>query len=195
MKYLSFFIGLVLISTVVSCKKNTSSKPEKITEIEAVTHADEMEDSLSPALYSAIKSTICLYDSVYHNKRFYSFGKEYANIIKVVFTKREDDCYVTIIDCLYYQTYLLNGYILYQKYMIVFDEYDPVEHELYIKASGYDNACNCNLVNIEKLRRDTPPQEFHDENSEFVNYDFDGIGRRYKIHSRDSLELVFEGFI
>ncbi|MDH6311925.1 hypothetical protein M2137_000684 [Parabacteroides sp. PFB2-10] len=190
-----FFIGLALLAVVGSCKKKASDQPNEATEVEDVLLTDEMEDALSPALSSAIKSTICLYDSVYNNNELFSFWKEYANIIKVIFTKKKDDCYVTIIDCLYYQTYLLAGYILYQKYMIVFDEYDPIEHELYIKASGYDNSCNCNLVDVEKLRHDTPPQEFHNENSEFVNYDFDGIGRRYKIHNRDSLEIVFEGFI
>ena len=62
-----------------------------------------------------------------------------------------------------------------------------------------ESKCAAFLIDKSKLITDPPksyregPGGFGDENSEFADYFYEPVGKRFRIHSADSLELVFDG--
>ncbi len=116
-------------------------------------------------------------------KSLHSVDKEdeyNINIYIVFFSEKVDGCYITMSTAHFYDSHHLVGYIIINDKMIAF--YKP------------ESECNKGLVDITKLKKGKP-DGFIDENSEWANDIYEPNGRKYKVHSKDSLELVYSGYL
>lgn len=167
----------------ISCvnqKKPSSEKNdvEKVAVNSASYTTENVDSVLYPTLQRIIEDLTFFYDSVlYKNDR--PTHTNPRNIYRAIFGKKGNDCFITISVALVYRSYELRGYTILNNKMLVF--------------SNPENECNCGLIDTTKMSRNIPVKGYGDENSDLAYNTFDPIGRRYKIHNKDSLELVFTG--
>ena len=103
------------------------------------------------------------------------------DIYVVHFEDTEEGCFVLIGASMYYRSYAIKGYLIYNKKLIVF--YNP------------ESECNIGLVDIAKLQTGKPDGYLDEYSEKAIHTTYDPRGKRYKIHSKDSLELVFSGYL
>ena len=117
----------------------------------------------------------------------------------------ENECSIFMSTELWYDTRFIIGYQIIDETMVAY-YYNYIDENMsyydFITALDTkekdellnENGCLDAMIDKSKLRIDRP-KDFLDENSEFsINTYYEPIGRRYIIHSPDSLELVFEGY-
>jgi PII-like signaling protein len=172
-----FTIIAIPIFIIIGCK----NKDERITDMHddiknlSSSHQITLYDmkGLSQTFWKELKIFIHEQDSL--------VGENYSeyNIVVVFFSETEGACFVTIATEIYYDSNHLQGYQEIDDKLIAF--YNP------------DNVCNKGIVDSSKLRTGVP-QDFPNENSPFaIHTTYDPSGKRFKIHSKDNLELVFSG--
>ena len=180
------FILISFASVLVSCKNNSVKEKEvKNKKTKEMISEDKMT-VIYPTLLEELEDVITYRDSI-------DMGSSIiGNVYIVFFSESKGDCYVTIFQSLcYYQSfypqtlshpsYNLEGYTLLNGKMIAF--YNP------------ESNCNKGLVDITKLKKGKP-KDFPGENSDIaVHTNYDPWGKKYKIHSKDSLELVYSGYL
>ena len=125
----------------------------------------------------------------------------YAKVISIWMEEQDGDCFLNMLYDICYNEYALCGYYIIDSIMVTYNYIkrdnnksfaelyqlmDSINPNLFFKES----ECNFGLVDTTLLIRSIP--------IDFPNYHqvcttYDGIGRKYIIHSPDSLELVFEG--
>lgn len=126
----------------------------------------------------------------------------FVKVIRVWIEGRDGDCYVDMLSDICYDKCSLCGYYIIDSIMIAYDYIKRDEnmsfHELYELLDSVDrhvlfkeSECNNGLIDTTLLIKNTPV-DF--PNEEQICTSYDGSGRKYKIHSPDSLELVFEGY-
>ena len=169
--YMSFIFSFLLIScnSKTSNEKKTDSNKKQKEMIK-----ENKTGAICPVLYKELESLIAYNDSASKKDKFS------INIYIVFFSKKADGCYITISTTHFYDSHYLIGYIMINNKMISF--YNP------------ENECNNGLIDVVKLEKEKP-EGFIDENSEQANDIYEPNGRKYKIHSKDSLELVYSGFL
>lgn len=130
---------------------------------------------------------------------------ENCPVVSLCAEKTEKNCSLLMSTGLWYDSRFIIGYqIINEKMVAYYYNYIQESMSYYDFISTLDtkdkdellneNGCMDALIDKSKLKTDRP-QSFLDENSEFAMYtDYEPIGRRYIIHSADSLELVFEGY-
>jgi hypothetical protein len=180
--YISFF----LISFFASCVNETinKGKTDNNTKQKEILKNDKT-DAMCPTLLKEIENFITYNDSVDRG------GSISEDVYIVYLYRKKTVCYVTILQSLcYYQSLYpqsisgsscnIDGFVLLNNKMIAF--------------YNLKNDCNKGLVDITKLKKGKP-KDFPDENSDIARYTtYDPIGKKYKIHSKDSLELVYFGY-
>lgn len=177
------FLSFILVCLFLGCN-NTSSDNKKANSKENKMSKAAKKDAVCSVLTRELESLIANNDSIDKGSAIS------GNVYIVFFFSKETDCYVTIYQSLcYYQSfypktlsspsYDMEGFILLKNKMVAF----------YNLASG----CNKGLVDITKLEKGSP-KDFPDESSDLaIHTTYDPWGKKYKIHSRDSLELVYSG--
>jgi hypothetical protein len=126
-------------------------------------------------------------------------------VVSLFAEKMENECSIFMSTELWYDTRFIIGYQIIDETMVAY-YYNYIDENMsyydFITALDTkekdellnENGCLDAMIDKSKLRIDRP-KDFLDENSEFAIYtDYEPIGRRYIIHSPDSLELVFEGY-
>ncbi len=169
------YIILIFSYLFIGCKNKTSDKRKMVintNQKEIV--KDNKTSAICPVLLNELESLIAYNDSINNKDEFN------INIYMVFFSKKVDGCYITITTVHFYDSNHLVGYTMIDNKMIVF--YNP------------ESECNKGLVDINKLEKGKPGS-FIDENSEQANDIYEPNGRRYKIYSKDSLELVYSGWL
>jgi hypothetical protein len=172
-------IILILALLLLSCghdnnKITEKKEQENNKQIEMDNENIEIE-SISPKLLEIIDDMISFYDNYYKESTIK------PNIFIITFYKTDNECYIEIVQHLYLFCIIndLKGYEIIKNRLIAF--------------YNTESECNCGLVNPCKLKKDTINDTFLNEKAE-INI-FETSGRIYKIHSKDSLELTFTGFI
>ena len=126
----------------------------------------------------------------------------FAKVIRVWIIDRDGECYVDMLSDICYDKHSLCGYYIIDSIMIAYDYIKRDDNmsflELYELADSVDrhvlfkeSECNNGLIDTTLLIRNAPV-DF--PNEEQICRTYDGKGRKYKINSPDSLELVFEGY-
>lgn len=157
-------------------KGNSSSQQQK-DDLSSKKHESELTmtelEGLSPTLLDELNKFIAKQDTLKNENHFD------AKIIVVHFSKKDNDCYVSIGTSHFYNSQNLEGFLIIGDKMIAF--YNP------------QSECNKGLVNVSKLKAGMP-NDFPDENSDIaIHTTYDPWGKKYKIHSQDSLELLYSG--
>lgn len=187
-------IALLFVACDVTDRQNKSSEREDLNSNDTIPQhlLDKDTCAFSPTLLHEITS-------------FISEFKNCAMIIPIRAEKKEGKCHLFITTEMYYNSHFLVGYqIICGRMVAYYNDYfdestkhsdyflryaDKEKHELPI-----ENDCLEGLIDMSKLKRGYPT-DYPNENTEGVMYwDYEPIGRRYIIHSPDSLELVFEGY-
>ncbi len=125
-----------------------------------------------------------------------------AKVIRIWIYEQDGDCYVNMFSDICYDTCSLCGYCFIDSTLIVYDYIKRDDNmsflELYDLLDSVDrhvlfkeSECNNGLIDTTLLIRSAP---IGFPNEEQICGSYDGRGRKYKIHSPDSLELVFEGY-
>ncbi|MFZ5430431.1 MAG: hypothetical protein ACOZDD_09370 [Bacteroidota bacterium] len=179
------FISIILANLLLGCR-NISSEYRKANSAEnELINCTDM-DAVSSVLIQKIKGMIAYNDSID------KVSSIKADVFIVFFSQENAGCYVTIFQSLnYYKSFYpstlsspsidLEGYILLKDKMVAF--------------YNLGSECNTGLVDCTKLEKDNP-DVFPDENSDIVIHTtYDPRGKRFRIHSKDSLELVFSGYL
>ena len=169
-------IGAVLL-LLAGC--DTNSKKGISAKVSDTTHYDSAdvqlceEDTIAfcPSLLIAIKSLIN------------DYADDLESVVVLWVEEKDGQCVIALATQMCYITTILKGYQLVEGKMVAYycDEVDD------------DNSCLDGVVDKSKLKKDFP-SFFPDENSEFATgWDYDPRGRKYLVHSPDSLELIFDG--
>ncbi len=165
---------LCFLCLLISCNNKPSKKNENHYKIKQVHMENNETNAISPVLLNELTQFIIYKDSITKNSLIKT------DIYVIHFEKMEDGCFVLIGPTIYYHNKKLKGYIIHKDKMIVF--YNP------------KSECNCGLVDITKLEKGKP-KNFPDENSDIaIHTTYEPSGNKYKIHSEDSLELVYSGY-
>ena len=188
---------LAMFSIFVGC--NTSNKQNNYT---------NLCDSVYVDTTSTINDNIdsCAFCQVLL-REIKSFINKNENcvVVSLFAEKMENECSIFMSTELWYDTRFIIGYQIIDETMVAY-YYNYIDENMsyydFITALDTkekdellnENGCLDAMIDKSKLRIDRP-KDFLDENSEFAIYtDYEPIGRRYIIHSPDSLELVFEGY-
>lgn len=132
-------------------------------------------------------------------------------VIAMWIEDKGDDCFVFFTTALFYYSGYMCGYQIIDDRMVVycFNTIDEIwcYYDFLEKCQTKDpsellteSKCAELLIDKSKLITDLPksyyedPNGFADENSEFADYFYEPAGKRFKIHSADSLEVVFDGY-
>lgn len=128
-------------------------------------------------------------------------------VIPVRIERQKEQCHLFITIDNYYDSRFLIGYQVIEEKMIAY-YYDYLDENTkyqdyytrYFDSDSikqlvnYENNCSNGLINISKLEKTTPNGFLNENSYDVMNNYYEPIGRHYIIHSRDSLELVFEGY-
>ena len=146
-----------------------------------------------PILLNAIKSFI--HDDM----------DELDCVVSIAIDNDGNNCYVFMSTNMYYFSPLLNGYQIVDNKMVAYylnisndtiSKYKLLSQQNAEDFSNllYESDCSHSLIDNSKLNTGFP-KSFPDENSDFATgWFYEPRGRKYLIHSPDSLELVFEGY-
>jgi hypothetical protein len=176
----------------ISCRNKQKTINEKNN-----VEQENSDSIISPTLYRIIEDV-----NSFHDTTDYRMD---SNILNVSFIKEKEDCFMIIYKDICYHTWL---------------KYYTVANNKLIAIYDMDDECACDLIDINKLKKfngislelilDTIMDiskrkgKIEDIKKHIIEIDgfpnkatqtYDPIVRKYKIHSNDSLELVFTGFI
>lgn len=166
---------LLFFICIVGC--NTSSSRSTYLSNESIEDKNEIELStiVSPSLLCELKRITENPDTLGQGNKF-DF-----KIVLVYFSETNNDCFVSVITSHFYDSEQLKGSIVLNGKMIAF--YNP------------ESSCNNNLVFSNKLNKEVRGN-FPDEHSDIAsNTSYDPHGKVFRIHNKDSLELVYSGFL
>ncbi|MFP4664304.1 MAG: hypothetical protein ACLFM1_07735 [Bacteroidales bacterium] len=168
----TIYVLSVVVFVFISCNNNdTSNNNEKKVEQIVVKN----NNVISPVLLNELNQLIDYRDSL---KKKSSIK---TDIYVVHFYKSEEGCFVLIGPSIYYRSEEIKGYTVVKDKLIV----------IYNTESG----CSKGLVDTNKLEKGKP-KDFPDENSDIaIHTNYDPWGKKFKIHSKDSLELVYSGYL
>lgn len=133
------------------------------------------------------------------------YADEYEDVISIEIVNEGNDCFVFMSTNMYYYTHLLFGYqIIDDKMVAYYFNYNNDTLSFYNFVSQIntkdkkeflsESECSNCLIDKSKLKTDYPivfPNEYSDFATGWI---YEPRGRKYIIHSPDSLELVFEGY-
>ena len=174
----------IFFGVFIACN-STSSDNKKVNNKEEMIRANKAE-AVCPVLLKELENIIAYKDSIDKGSTIT------GNVYLVYFSQDETDCYVTIYQSLcYYQSFYpqtlsspshsIEGYILLKNKMVAF--------------YNLKSKCNNRLVDITKIEKGNP-KDFPDEKSDVaIHASYDPWGKKYKIHSKENLELVYSGFL
>ena len=167
------FIFLVLLLT--SCNIDKRKQEGLINSSLDLDSIRNQEEVISPLLREEITKFRKYTDSI--NKE----SSINECVYGVDFYMVNDTCYLTIASTVFYNGKCLSGYVISDSVLIAIYNYNSCNQEI--------------LIDIAKLKKGKP-KGFPDENSDIaIHTTFDPWVKKYKIHSKDSLELVFSGFL
>lgn len=175
---ITYLIGIALLSSCYNKQSNIDSK--YLVYKGTIDCKEQIDDIISPLLLSVLDDLILLYDSIDNN----------TNIINLDFKKKGDDCFLKIYDLPDYYSNILKGYVHYKNWIIILYNSD---YKLGSEYFIYNYECCDGLLDTTKLVKSKPSDKYRDAYTKGPERLYDPIGRVYKIHSKDSLELVFEG--
>lgn len=196
----SIIISLATLLVLLMCcqsnnKENTYGMTKDNHSLDSTLTTLPQKDTFAfcPILLNAIKSFI------------HDYTDELDCVVSVEIDNDGNNCYVFMSTNMFYISTLFNGYQIVDDKMVVY--YFNISndnlsfYELLAQQNTkdmnnllYESDCANSLVNKNKLNTDFP-KSFPDENSDFATgWNYEPRGRKYKIHSPDSLELVFEGY-
>lgn len=183
MKTIKIIIALFLITIFhYSCNNRNDKFKNDIAISSKITDYNNSNIIISKSLLKALDDLLIISDT----------NNAETNIIYLIFKKEKNECYLSIFKTYAYMSYYLKGYINYKNNIIVLYNSDyKIGSDYFI----YDYDCCTGLIDTTKLIRDIPPKDYQNENSEKGQILHDPIGRKYKIQSKDSLELVYEGYL
>ncbi len=171
MKKIIYTVIVIVCFSFVFCCKNRTKTTISI-------HKQELDDdqqAISSILLNELNDLIQFNDSL---KKLGGYSD--TNIFLVDFYNEDSSCYVKIMRYHYYDGSKMDGYVIIKDNLIVFNN---------ISECGFDLVYSDNL-HKNRIR------DFPDENSDkAIHTDFDPIGKRFKIHNKDSLELLYFGFL
>jgi hypothetical protein len=136
---------------------------------------DRKSKIISPALYKEI----LLFDRYADSLAIYG-NYSYTPIVFVEFELKDQECNVLIGKQNVYNRSMMNGYLKIGKKLLVF--------------YSSTNSCNCGLVNNNKLHTKLNKNHLNENSIEARYNKYDPWGRKFKIHNRDSLEFISQGF-
>lgn len=162
---------------------------------DSLANSSYSEDALAfcPVLLEAIRSFIK------------DYSDEYDSVISVEIKNHGRDCFVIISTNMFYYTHLLCGYQIIDDKMIAYNynfindsiSYYHLVSQLNTEEKKeflFESECSKNLIDNTKLKTDFPTS-FPNEHSDLATgWNYEPRCRQYRIHSPDSLELVFEGY-
>jgi hypothetical protein len=131
-------------------------------------------DVLGKELQKELTSFILYEDSLYRKEENYGTWDIYI----VNFFTKDDDCFVRFFSSLYYSVKDFSGYVIIENKMVAF-------YNTEIK-------CNCGLVNTSLLQHSMTDDYPNDSRGTLTP--FEPKGKTFKIHNKDSLELVYSGY-
>jgi len=192
----------ILIFIVLSCNNRQDIGNNEIVDNEENVSVNNeiINDGLSIEMIGIIKDMISFYDTV-------NYGVD-SNILTVDFKKEKENCYFIIFEDICYH-FWLQYYTIFNNKLIAFYNVNECSSELIdttklnkfsgiplelLLALEFDSTMSASIRNeeIKELKKNmTKIEGFANES----NYKYDPIGRKYKIHNKDSLELVFTGFL
>ena len=187
-------MALLFVACDVTDRQNIFLGKEELNSNDTIKQQllDKDTCAFSPALLHEIMS-------------FISESKDCEMIIPIRAERNGDKCHLFMTTEMYYNSHFLVGYQIIDGRMVAcYNDYldERTNHSDYFSRYAdvekhmlpIVNECLESLIDMSKLKRGYPT-EYPNENTEGVMYwDYDPIGRRYIIHSPDSLELVFEGY-
>ena len=193
---------IILILVVLSCNnKQNINNSEVIGNEEAIVNNNVINDAFSVEMNKIINEMILFYDTA-------GFGID-SNIIVIDFIKEKENCYFRIYEDISYFVWLKYYTFVNNKLIVFYDINDDcicglIDTTKLIKFNGiplefifapeFDSTINMS-AHREKMKEYekhiTKIKGFPDE----ANCHYEPIGRKYKIHSKDSLELVFTGYL
>lgn len=162
------------------------------------TKAPVNNDSICQSLYS---SPFCSALNSELNDFIIKRPDNYAKVISIWMEEQDGDCFLNMLYDICYNEYTLCGYYIIDGIMVTYNYIkrdnnlsfaemyqlmDSINPNLLFKES----ECNIGLVDTTLLIKSIPIDY---PNYQQVCTTYDGIGRKYRIYSPDSLELVFEG--
>ncbi|MDH5415245.1 MAG: hypothetical protein OEW87_14000 [Flavobacteriaceae bacterium] len=172
---MNYIIALVIVIFLCLSCSDVSQKNEKRVSIPStVPQVDEIKDiaeiALSQNLYQELNNFVAIYDSLNFQD----------SVIAISFYEEEKgDCILLFASQPFYDRRHCDGYFLLNNKMIAFYE--------------ISSTCNVGLVKEEELKT----EEIFDFPNENIRHTFDSYdpwGRKYRVHSNDSIELVFSGY-
>ena len=171
MKYILIIFLFTLLNT--TCTNNQKSEITNNKNQYSSKHKDTVS-TLSHILHKELRDFILYEDRMF--KKDESYGK--WNIYIVNFFSKDGDCFVRFFSSLYYSVEDFSGYIIIENKMVAF--------------YGTEKKCNCGLVNTSILQHSIIND--YPSDSDGILTPFEPKGKTFKIHSKDSLELVYSGY-
>ena len=193
-------IYLNILVTLMICCNSNNNKMKQASPDGNGCH-DNMIASLSqedtcafcPMLLYAIKSFIN------------DYSDDIDRVVSIEINNDGNCCFVFLSTNMFYYTQQLYGYQIIDNKMVAYN-YNIINDSLSYhhpisqlqlndkKEFLSESDCSNNLINKSKLNTNYP-MSFPNEYSDFATgWDYEPRGRKYIIHSPDSLELVFEGY-
>lgn len=196
----SITISLATLLVLLMCcqsnnKENTydMTKDNHGLDSTSITLPKKDTSAFCPILLNAIKSFI------------HDYTDDLDYVVSIEIDNDGSNCYVFLSTNMFYLSPLLNGYQVVEDKMVayyfnIFNDtisfYELLSQQNTKDFNNllYESDCSDGLIDKNKLKTDHP-KSFPDENSDFATgWNYEPRGRKYKVLSSDSLELVFEGF-
>lgn len=168
---------ICMLSIIVGCNK-TKDTPIIIEEIEEIIDENaEAREIITPYLFEKLEEftkEINIKNEIQSKK-----NKLESRVVLVFFEQDADECFLYILKSNIYISRYIKGYTILNGLMIEF--------------SSLIEGCNIGFIDESKMRKGLPT-DYPDEFSKEANYDYSHYGKKYKVHSRDSLEVVSTGY-
>ena len=196
----SITISLATLLVLLMCcqsnnKENTydMTKDNHGLDSTSITLPKKDTSAFCPILLNAIKSFI------------HDYTDDLDYVVSIEIDNDGSNCYVFLSTNMFYLSPLLNGYQVVEDKMVayyfnIFNDtisfYELLSQQNTKDFNNllYESDYSDGLIDKNKLKTDHP-KSFPDENSDFATgWNYEPRGRKYKVLSSDSLELVFEGF-
>jgi len=154
-----------------------------------------INNGLSKIMIEIINEMIAFYDSV---------DTGWYNILDIYLSKKKNDCYIAISAGQCYDPWLKYYIIMDDKLIAIYKIADECNYDFFdtTKLNKFygtplelilDTTMNhsVRIKKLEELEKNMTKIEGFPDEPPFASYH--PIGRQYKIHSKDSLELVYTG--
>ena len=196
----SIIISLAtLLVLLMCCQSNNKGNTYDITkdnhslDSTLITLPKKDTSAFCPILLNAIKTFI------------HDYTDDLDYVVSIEIDNDGSNCYVFLSTNMFYISPLLNGYQVVDNKMVayyfnIFNDtisfYELLSQQDTKDFNNllYESDCSNGLIDKNKLKTDYP-MSFPDEHSDFATgWNYEPRGKKYKVLSSDSLELVFEGY-